>query len=246
MPGGAHEPAERGRREGDAGGLAVHSTLALAGVVGALRGPFEAASGLVLTVAFAPTALLMERIAAGERPDLALLTAEAAAELDARGLLRGAPRPLVRSSLGIAAAPGGSAPEIGSLPALVRFLRAAPSIAYSRSGASGRFFAALLDRLALRAVVDAKAVIVPSGFTAERVVSGEAAYAVQQVSELLFVPGIGPVAPLPEEAQSRAVFAAALLPGPRAREAEALVAHLTHPDRAGVLAAWGLRPEPAG
>jgi molybdate transport system substrate-binding protein len=54
-------------------------------------------------------------------------------------------------------------------------------------------------------------VIVASGFTAERVASGEADLAVQQVSELLVVPGIEVVGPLPRDVQTVATFSAGVL-----------------------------------
>jgi molybdate transport system substrate-binding protein len=44
-------------------------------------------------------------------------------------------------------------------------------------------------------------VIIPEGFTAERLVTGEADLAVQQVSELMSVAGVEIVGPLPEGAQ---------------------------------------------
>src|SRR4051812_34939713 len=58
----------------------------------------------------------------------------------------------------------------------------AESIAYSKIGASGVFFADLIQRLGIAKDVNAKAQIIPSGFTAELVASGEAELAVQQAS----------------------------------------------------------------
>ena len=61
------------------------------------------------------------------------------------------------------------------------------SVAYSRIGASGILFAQLIERMGIAAEINARATIIPSGFTAERLVSGEADLAVQQISELKLV-----------------------------------------------------------
>jgi molybdate transport system substrate-binding protein len=220
--------------------LRVFSTLALQGCLGDVMAAFTADTGCSVDAIYAPTRLLQDRIAGGDRPDVALLTAEAATELHAAGRLSGPPVAVAVSSIGIAVAAGQATAGIGSIEALTAFLREVPSIAYSRSGASGIFFADLLDRLGLRALVDAKAVVVASGFTGERVVSGEVVCAVQQISELLFVEGIGPVAALPDEAQSRAVFSAVVLAERATRDAAALVGFLTGPGMRTILRSWGL------
>jgi len=79
-------------------------------------------------------------------------------------------------------------------------------VAYSRIGASGIFFAQLIERMGIASEINARARITPSGFTAERLVSGEADLAVQQISELKLVPGVEIVGPVPLELQSRRCF----------------------------------------
>ena len=84
-------------------------------------------------------------------------------------------------------------------------------MAYSRLGASGIFFAQLIERMGIAAEINARAKIIPQGFTAERLVSGEADLAVQQISELKLVEGIEVVGPIPRELQTPAVFSAGRL-----------------------------------
>jgi len=55
--------------------------------------------------------------------------------------------------------------------------------------------------------------VIPEGFTGQRLLSGEAALAIQQVSELMEVEGIDIVGPLPEGAQAEAVFSGAAFAG---------------------------------
>ena len=106
--------------------------------------------------------------------------------------------------------------------------------------------AKILDRLGIADAVNARAVIVPSGFTAERLVSGQADLAVQQISELMVVPGIDVIGPLPPEVQTVATFSAGLLAASRQSEnARALLRFLASEAIAPVLRRAGLEPPPA-
>ena len=73
------------------------------------------------------------------------------------------------------------------------------------------FFAELIRRLGIADEVNAKATIIPSGLTAELAARGEVELAVQQVSELMLVPGIDVVGPLPPGAESVTMFSAGVL-----------------------------------
>ena len=65
------------------------------------------------------------------------------------------------------------------------------------------------SRLGIASEINARATIIPSGFTAERLATGEADLAVQQISELKQVEGIEVVGPIPHDLQTPAVFSAA-------------------------------------
>lgn len=193
------------------------STLAIAGLLREAAPALDAALGARVEVDLAPTRALEARIRAGERADAAVLTAEAIAALSAEGVLDGlTARPLAHSRVGLAVKAGAPHPDISSVEALRRLLLGVPSLCYSRAGASGIFFAGLIERLGIAEEVGAKAVVIPQGFTAEKLVTGEAAIAFQQVSELMEVPGIEVVGPLPEGAQTVAVFSGAAFAGSEA------------------------------
>ena len=70
------------------------------------------------------------------------------------------------SLVGIAVKAGAARPGIGSVEALKATLLAANSIGYSKIGASGVFFAELIERLGIAEAVNAKSTIIPGGFTA--------------------------------------------------------------------------------
>jgi molybdate transport system substrate-binding protein len=190
------------------------STLAIAGLLREAAPAIEAALGAPLEIELAPTRALEARIRGGARADAAVLTAEAIAALCAEGVLDGTTaRPLTHSRVGLAVKAGAPHPDISTVDALRRLLLDVPSLCISRAGASGIFFAALVERLGIAAEVNAKAIVIPQGFTAQKLVSNEAAIAIQQVSELMEVPGIEVVGPLPEGAQTIAVFSGAAFSG---------------------------------
>lgn len=194
--------------------LRVLSTLALAGVVTALRPAFEAAHGVQLDAEFLPTAVLMPRLRGGEAADLVLLTADGIEALVTEGLLQGATRrDLARSFVGVAVRAGAVSPEISTTEAFVAALYAAGSVGMSRQGASGLFLAGLLQRLGLAEMVTAKAVVIESGYTGELAARGEVEMALQQVSELMVVPGIDIVGRLPAALGGDTVFAGAVMTG---------------------------------
>jgi molybdate transport system substrate-binding protein len=216
--------------------MRIMSTLAVAVV---LRGLLERAP-MALSVEFDPTARLLARIAAGERGDIAILTDAGVEGLLESGVLApGSRRDLARSHVGMAVRAGAPRPDISSVDALRATLLATPSLAYSRAGASGIFFAGLLERLGIADAVNAKSIIIPQGFTAELAARGEVALAVQQVSELLAVPGIDIVGKLPEGANTEAVFSAALFAG---SDGQAALDWLVAAMDPAALAAAGLEP----
>jgi molybdate transport system substrate-binding protein len=224
--------------------IRVLSTLAVMGAMRDLTAQYEAETGTPIEAEFAPTVALLERLRADEPADIAILTAQGIDDLTRQGVMRpGTRTDVALSFVGIAVKAGAPRPDITSVAAFKATLLAARSIAYSKIGASGLFFAGLIQRLGIAGEVNAKAVIVPSGFTAERVASGEAELAVQQVSELMVVPGIEVVGPLPAEIQTIATFSAGLLSrSEQVESASALLRFLASPRIAPVLRRAGLEP----
>ncbi len=222
-------------------GLRLLSTLAVMGAMRELIARCEA-EGIPIEADFAPTIALLERLRAGEAADIAIITAEGIDDLIAEGIIRPNTRTdIARSFVGIAVKAGARKPDIASVEAFKAALLSARSVAYSKIGASGVFFAALLDRLGIAAAV--KTLIVPSGLTAERLITGEADLAVQQVSELMMVPGIEVVGPLPPEIQTVATFSGGLLTQSAHPEtAAALLRLLGSPTIAPILERTGLEP----
>src|SRR6202008_1015755 len=103
--------------------------------------------------------------------------------------------------------------DIGSVEAFKRALLAARSVAYTIEGASGIHFSGLIERLGIAKEVEAKAVRQPGGLVGELVAAGKALLAIQQIPELLAVPGIQYVGPLPGDLQKTTVSSLGLFSG---------------------------------
>lgn len=220
------------------------STLALKGALIRLAGQFEAMTGIRIAADFAPTVGLLPRLRGGEAADLVILTREGLDELAEEGRVVADSRTdLARSYVGLAVKAGAPHPDIATPAALRATLLAARSVAYSRIGASGIYFAQLIEQLGIAAEINARATIVPAGFTAERLISGEADIAIQQLSELKQVEGIAVVGPLPHDLQTPGLFSAGLMAdATRRSEAERLLRYLSSPEVAPVLRETGLEP----
>jgi molybdate transport system substrate-binding protein len=183
--------------------IAVLSTLAMKGVLDA--------AAPSLRVQFHATQALLKSIAAGESADVVILTTEGIEQLAREGKVIGASRvELGSSGVGLAVRAGAPQPDIGSVAALKDALLAAGSVAHSRQGWSGLYFAGLLERWGMADKLK-KRVIVEKGPVAAAVARGEAELGAQLLCELAPVPGIDIVGPLPAEVQGSVVFAAAVM-----------------------------------
>jgi len=183
-----------------------------------MKGVLEAAAP-GLRAEFHATQALLKSIAEGAVADVVILTAEGIDRLAAdRKVLADTRLNLGRSGVGIAVRKGAPQPRIGSLQELKATLLAADSVAHSRMGASGLYFAALLERLGIADKLK-KRIIVDKGPVAARVASGEAELGAQLLCELAPVAGIDIVGPLPPEVQKYYAFSAAVMTASRNQDA---------------------------
>ncbi len=207
-----------------------------------LKPAFEADTGLRLEIDWRPTAAIMKSIEAGDRADVIIGIDNSMDILVERGIVQAATRvPLADSILGVGVKGGARRPDVSTVEAFKRAMVEARGVAYSKAGASGIYFAGLIQRLGIADAVNARAVVIPMGFTAEKVASGEAELAIQQVSELMTVPGIDVVGPFPPELQTVTRFdAATFSEAKNASGAQAFMAALTSSAAAKAYADGGL------
>src|SRR5882672_8303851 len=214
---------------------------------------FERASGHHLVTTRGPSMgdspeSIPTRLARGEAADVVILDGGAADALAKRGLLRTDSKiELARSLIGMVVPAGAAMPDISSVAAFRSTLLAAKSIAYSDSGSGTYLSTKLFAKLGVADLVAGKSRKVrgpPSGEPVAAVVArGEAEIGFQQVTELISVPGVTFVGPIPAELQHEFFFTGAIVAGSRQPEAAAaLIRFLGSPEAAPVIAKDGLAP----
>ena len=214
--------------------LRVLSAGALKPLVLAVAPAFERETGHRLLVDGDTAGKLMRRVQGGEAFDVVIVTAGGIEQLAREGrVLAGSAAPLARIGIGVAVRQGAPASGIGHVAGFKAALQQARAVAYidpAAGGSSGIYLAQLFERLGVAAEVQRKAVLVNGGLVANKLLSSEADLALQQMSELLVVPGITVLGPLPEELQNYTTYTAAVSSSPGdAAAARALLARLVAP-----------------
>ena len=214
---------------------------------------FERASGHRLVTTRGPSMgdspeAIPTRLARGEFADVVILDGGAADELAKRGVVRtGSKVEFALSQIGMVVRSGAVTPNIGSVDAFRRTLLAAKSIAYSDSGSGTYLSTTLFAKLGVEDQVAGKSRKVrgpPSGEPVAAVVArGEVEIGFQQVSELIDVPGVTFVGPIPAELQPGFSFAGAITTAARQPDAAlALLRFLASPEAASTIVKAGLTP----
>jgi len=203
--------------------LKVLTTGAFKQVVVAMVPAFEARTGHKVDVQNDTAGALAKRVAAGETFDVIVLTPGGLRPLAAEGkVVPDSVVLLARVGIGVAVKAGAPKPAVGTVDEFKQAVIAARKIAYidpAAGGSSGIYLDGLFQKMGIAEAVRAKAVLVPGGLVAERLVSGEADLAIHQISEILPVQGAVLVGPLPDSIQNFTTYAGAL--SPRAGNAEA-------------------------
>ena len=212
----------------------------------ALAPAFEQRTGHRVTIENDTAGALVKRIEGGETFDLVVVPPAAIEALARAGKVEaGAPTPLARVAIGVAVKQGAPRPDIGSVAAFRKALLDAKSVAYidpAAGGSSGIYLTKLFETMGISAQIRPKAVLVPGGLVADRVVTGEAELAIHQISEILPVQGAVLVGPIPAEIQNYTVYAGAVSAAPRdAAAARAFLAELAGAQARAVLDARGMQ-----
>jgi len=230
--------------------IKVLSTTAMKTVFDELAPQFELETGNRLTVGFGPSLQLEKRLGEGEAADVAIVSAAGVKDLIGRGkIVAGSTVGVAGSPLGVAVQKGAPKPDISSAEAFKRAFLAANSIAVSKpvgGGQSGVHMARIFEQLGIAEAMTAKSKYGgggPTGLVGSIILRGEAEIGVQQLAELMAVPGIDIVGPLPPELQLVTPFVAATPTCASHPEAgRALIDFLTTPEAKRVLKAKGLDP----
>lgn len=229
--------------------IKVLSAGAFKPVVVALQPEFEKQSGHKLVIDNDTAGGLARRITGGEAFDVVAMPPGGIEQLVQAGKV--APNTttrLARVAIGVAVKKGAPAPDISGVAAFQEALLKARAVAMidpAAGGSSGIYLTQLFEKMGIADRIKAKAVLVPGGLVAERLVNGQADIALHQISEILAVPGATLVGPIPREIQNYTVYAGALSANARdAAAARALIAALAGPAAQAILKDKGMEPVP--
>ena len=216
---------------------------AMRAVLQQLAPAFEKSSGDTLVIEYGTAGQVEKKVADDEAIDVAILTKPRAEKLVRTAkLVGGTTTVLARVPIGLAVKKGAPHPDISSVEAFKRTLLNAKSIAYvdpASGGTSGIFLAQALEKLGIAAELKSKIRLVSplagqsSPRVGEVVERGQAEIGIQPISELMEVPGIDVVGPLPSDLQSPDIAGSPALSG-QPLPAKALIDFLAAPAAAPV------------
>ena len=177
-----------------------------------------------------------KRVQAGETFDAVVLAANAIDQLSAAGrIVPGTRADLVRSGVAVAVRAGAPAVDIGSEDAVRNAVLNARSISYS-TGPSGVHLQKVFERWGIAGQIAPRLVQAPPGVPVGSLVAkGEVELGFQQLAELMNLPGITVLGPLPPAIQIITVFSAGLsTTSAQADAVQAFLAWATSPATTGI------------
>jgi molybdate transport system substrate-binding protein len=167
---------------------------------------FERVTGYRIETLWLPTVEIMSRLKGGEIVDLVALSASGIDELINLGKLKMDSRTeYLRSGIGVGIQKGATRPDLSTVDAFKHTLLSAKSIAYS-TGPSGVYLALLLEKLGIAQTLQPKIKIIQGELVGAVIERGDAEIGFQQIPEILSVPRIDYVGPLPDEIQQITTF----------------------------------------
>jgi molybdate transport system substrate-binding protein len=236
-----------GASEAQAADITVLSAGAINAVAMALAPDFETGTGHTVFLRNDTAGALVQRIAQGEVFDVVLMPPSGLDALRQRGSL--APGPavvLARVGIGVAVKIGDPVPDISTVAAFKTTLLNARSVAYidpASGGSSGIYLAGLFQKMGIAQAMAPKSVLIKGGLAAKTLLDGQADIALQQVSELLAVPGVSVAGPLPAEIQMETTYAGAIAAASaEPAAARAFLDVLAGPLARPVIASHGMTP----
>jgi len=207
---------------------------------------FYARTGQTSLARFDTSGAILRRLGEGEACDVTASSLDSLSELAGRGLLGGAPVVMGVSRVALGVRRGDTPPDISTLEAFVRTLRAAPVIVRgdpAGGGTAGNHMQKVLERLGLAEELADRTILRVGGYNVmKEVAEGRAPFGLTQSTEIVAVEGVEIGAWLPAEVQLTTQYAVALGrdAAPAARDFLAFLAQ--EPCRAAFDAAGFARP----
>jgi molybdate transport system substrate-binding protein len=228
--------------------IKVLATTAMKTSLDELAPDFERATGHKLSFSFGPSAKIARMVAEGEQNDVAIVTDHGFEDLARQGkLVSGSNADVAKSAMALAVQKGAPRPDISSGEKFKAVLLAAKSLGMSNpvgGGQSGANLVKIFEKLGITDAMKAKAVYGPggpAGLIGNFLLRNEVEIGIQQLPELMAVPGIDIVGPLPPDIQAMTVFTAGLSTGAKNPDgAKALIAFLRTPKAVAVIRSKGM------
>ncbi len=227
--------------------LRVFSSNGVRALLDDAKADLERAAGRPIAFDFTTAAALRRRIDGGDVPDVAVLTTPFIADLATQGrLAAGSARDLARVGVGAAVRAGAATPAIDTPEAFKALLLGARSVAFTAEGRSRAAIDAAFARLDVVAAMQPKTQLLGPGEAPGAVARGDAEVVLTLVSELVGVPGLQVLGPLPAALQTYVTFTAARGVGAADQAAaDRLIAAMAASASAARLARLGLEPATA-
>lgn len=220
------------------------SSMATRRVLAELAQAWQARGGAALALESVGGVDAARRVQAGEAFDAVFLASDAIDQLIASGhAVAGSKVDLVLSRTGVAVLAGIEPPDIGTEAALRDAVLAAPSIGYS-TGPSGVALQKLFQAWGVAEQLQPRLVQARPGVPVGQLVAdGEVALGFQQLSELIHVPGITIVGPLPDAVAIDTIFSGAVVAGSaQAQAVQQLLAFMASEAAAAAKRQQGMAP----
>ena len=232
----------------DAAELKVFVGGAMTETVGKIGADFARSSGHRLIYVSDTTGSLLNKLKAGEKADILVVTAPAMDGLQKDGgIAQGSRAELVRALIGVAIRPGAPVPDLSSADGFKKSLLAARSVSYvdpKAGGTSGTYFEGLMAKMGIANEMKPKIVYRTEGAeVAAAVAKGDAELGISFIAELAPNKGVKVAGPLPGEIQLPTNYAAAIPAGSsNADAARAFIQAMVSPAGTAVFKAAGLEP----
>ena len=214
---------------------------------------FEKARGKTLCTIAGPSMgetpqAIPNRLARGEADDVVILARASLDSLLASGaLVKGSGVDLIRSQITMAVKAGAPKPDISTSDTFKAALLGAKSIAYSDSASGVYIKTEMYKAMGLDDQLAPKSRMIPATPVGIELAQDRAEIGFQQMSELLPIPGIDIVGPIPAPWQRITVFSAGVsAKAKHPEEAKALIAYLASPAAWPTIRKTGVEPAGAG